>query len=649
MIRSSITLFLMALVSCAFAQKKSRAPEHQVLFSVNNRPVTVEEFEYLYRKNYQDKEKPTAAKVQEYFDLFVNFKLKVEEARTRGTDTTAAFVKEYNSYKDELRRPYLPESRIVDSVIRLTYDRLREEVRASHILVLVKPDAAPADTLAAYNRLLDIRKRILAGEDFGTLAAQYSEDPSAKSNQGDLGYFTALQMVYPFESAAYHTPAGSVTNPVRTRFGYHLIKVIDRKPARGEVEVSHIMIRTNSDNDEAARNKIFEVYDQLRGGVAWEELCKQYSEDLSTKDAGGRLRPFGVGAMAAVPEFERAAFALQNKGDYTDPFKTAYGWHIVRLENKIPLPSFEELAPTLKQRVSRDERVQLSRQAAHDKLRRDLRFTEQDAVKKKVLASADSSLIKGKWQIPAWPDASKTILCTAGNARATAQDFFVFVKKNQHAAALTPAAFMEQLYTTFTDRLINEQFEQKIIRSNPDFSLLLTEYYEGILLFDIMEKEVWNKASQDSAGQVAYFQAHQQSYTAGERVAARIITANSREALDDARKMLEAGDENALRSAVESRKIREESDRFQRNDRPVLARIDWKPGIYTVENGGMYYLVKIIEVIPPGPMNFTEARSAVISDYQTYLEKNWIAELKKKYPVKINEKSKKYVMGKFTR
>ena len=337
MIRLAILVLLgSATISFSFAQsKKQKSTSAQNLFTVNKKAVTTDEFIYLYKKNHQNKaEDFTSEKIQEYLDLFINFKLKVEEAKARGLDTTQAFIREFNQYKEELRKPYLPDTKLTDSLVRLTYDRMKEEVKASHILINVKPDASPEDTLKAYNRIIEIRNKIKAGEDFGMAASQFSEDPSARSNNGNLGYFTALQMVYPFETAAYNTKVGEISMPVRSRFGYHIIYVADRRPARGEVEVSHIMIRTGDDKDnEKAKNTIFDLYDQLQGGVKWEELCKQYSEDPGSKDNGGKLRQFGTGAMANIPEFERIAFSLSKPGEISDPFQTQYGWHIIRLES----------------------------------------------------------------------------------------------------------------------------------------------------------------------------------------------------------------------------------------------------------------------------------------------------------------------------
>jgi len=575
--------------------------------------------------------------------LFINFKLKVTEAKMRGMDTTKAFIKEYASYKEELRKPYLPDTKLTDSLVKLTYSRLQEEIKASNILINVKPDASPEDTLSAYNKIITIRNRVLAGEDFSTLASSLSEDPSAKSNQGNLGYFTAMQMVYPFETMAYATKVGEVSLPVRTRFGYHIIKVIDRKPARGEVEVSHIMIRTGEGKDnEKAKNLIFTIYEQSLGGRSWEELCKQYSEDPSTKDTGGRLKPFGVGAMISVPEFDRVAFSLSKPGEVSDPFQTQYGWHIMRLERKIPLPALEEMSTSLKNRVNRDERTQLSKQALQIKLRKSYEWKENPMIKAKVFALGDTSLVKGKWKVPNYSE--KEILFTLKAKNFSTQNFLAYVQKNQKANNQQPEKYMEQLYNNFVDASIMQMEEEKIMRENPEYGFLLKEYYEGILLFEIMEKEVWNKASDDSIGQVTYFNSHQANYQAGERIQASLYSSKATGFEGPLKTLLEAGDEKKIQEFISANKIRVESGFYKPDEKPVLQKVPRAKGIYSAENSGMYYLARLIDILPAGNMSFEEARSGVISDYQTFLEQNWINQLKNKYEVKVNEKGKQYVL-----
>lgn len=642
-----LCMTVMFQVSAQVKNENVKKKKPVTVFSVSGEPVTAAEFIYLYKKNHADKpDEFTKEKIDEYLDLFINFKLKVTEARKRGMDTTVAFLKEYNSYRAELRKPYLPDNSLADSLTKLTYERMKEDVRASHILVGLKADATPADTLAAFKRITELRNKILAGEDFGKVAMQFSEDQSAKTNQGDLGYFTAMGMVYPFETAAYSTPVGTVSLPVRTRFGYHLIKVTGRRPAQGEIEVSHIMIRVQSEKDEErARNLIFSIVDQLQAGVKWEELCNQYSEDPATKEDGGRLRPFTVGAMASVPQFERAAFDLQKPGDISDPVKTQYGWHIIRLEKKTPVASYETLATSLKARVLRDERTTVSKQAIQERLRRRYSWTENPAVKQKVLSTADSGLLNVTWRVPAtYPAADKDVLFTLRGKPFYAKDFLVYVQRNQRSNALAPGRYMEQLYGNYVENRIMEEVELDIIKDNPTYSYLQKEYYEGILLFEIMEKEVWSKASADSSGQRKYYEEHKSKYQAGDRTKAVIYTSSAREGMGPLEDLVKKGDERKVQEYISAAKIRMETGYFKKDEKEIFGSIPWSRGVYSGENKGMYYLAWLKDILPAGSMAFEEARPAIISDYQAFLEKIWLEQLKKKYSIKINAKGKRYVI-----
>jgi peptidyl-prolyl cis-trans isomerase SurA len=646
MIRTAVLLvFCCAIVLQGIAQSNKKATTKPLtLFSVNKKPVDTDEFIYLYKKNHQHaKEDFTKDKIEEYLTLYVNFKLKVEEARKRGMDTTKAFLQEFNQYKEELRKPYLPGNNLTDSLVKMTYDRMKEEVRAAHLLISLKPDASPADTLAAYNRILDIQKKIASGEEFSALATALSEDPSARINKGDLGYFTAMQMVYPFENAAFSTPVGQVSKPVRTRFGYHLLKVIDRRPARGEVEVSHIMLRTGEDkNNEQAKQTIFKVVEELQGGVKWEDVCKQYSEDPGTKDTGGRLRPFAAGMMANVPEFERVAFELEEPGEISDPFQTQYGWHIIRLERKIPLAPFSELGPNLKNRINRDERAQISRQGLQTRLRKEMQFTDNQMVLKKIMELADTTLQRGNWN-PVIENGKETLF-TLREKPVTTEEFISFVKLKQAPTSSTPQKYLEELYNNFVDESILVLMEKDIAAKHPDYRYLLNEYYEGILLFEIMEKEVWNKASEDSVGQHRYYTSNASKYTAEERIRGTFYSAAKEAALPELETLLNEGDAKKIQEYVSRNKIKSESGYYKKQDKAVLQTIPWQKGIHSAQNNEMFYLAWIKEILPAGQMNFEEARPTIVSDYQNYLEAEWVARLRKKYPVKINAKGKAYIL-----
>lgn len=640
-IRSAAFILLsLILYITSYAQP---AGDALTVFTVARKPVTADEFIYLYKKNHQNKpDEFTTEKIEEYLNLFINFKLKVTEAQKRGIDTTQAFRNEFNTYKEELRKPYLPDSRLLDSLVRLTYDRMKEEISASHILINVAPDAQEADTLKAYNKILELRERALKGESFEALAETNSNDPSSKVNKGNLGYFTALQMVYPFETAAYSTKKGDVSMPVRTNFGYHIIKVNDRRPAQGEVEVSHIMVRTGENKDnEQSKEAIFQIYEQLRKGVDWNDLVKEKSEDPASKDQGGRLRPFGVGVMGAVPEFEKAAFELKEPGDFSDPFQTQFGWHIVKLERKIPLPSFEEMSASLKGRVSRDERVQVSKQALYEKIRKEYGYLENTSTKTSVFSLADTTVNNGNWKPAVNRD---EILFTLDGKNFSSGDFLDYVQKKQQPNSQNPAGYVEELFNAFVEEQLVAALERKITEQSPDYRWLLKEYYEGILLFDIMEKEVWNKASEDSVGQRKYFDQHAAEYKAGERIKGRIYSSTTKAHIDELKPLLEENDSARIANLVSTYRIKHEQGSFEKEDRIVLDKITWAPGIYSAQNNNLHYIIAVDNIIPPGPKTFDEARPEVISDYQNWLEKKWVEELKKKYPVKINKKGKSFVM-----
>lgn len=644
MVRGILLLVLFGLCQLCLAQK-NKTDKPVVLFTIGSTPYYIDEFVYLYRKNYAGKpDELTDDKISDYLNLFVNFKLKVTEAKHRGMDTTVAFMKEFKSYRDELRKPYAAEPDELDRLAKEAYDHLTSELKVSHILIMLRPDAIPADTLAAFNKIVDIRNRALNGEDFGKLADEFSEDPGARATHGDLGYFTGFQFVYPFEKVAYATKVGEISRPVRTRFGYHLIKVLDRIPARGEVEVSHIYQNSRSGNEKNARNKIFEAYEQLKGGRNWDEVCKEFSDDGATKNTGGRLRPFGVRGMSAdVPEFERIAFSLQQPGDISDPFQSALGWHIIRLEKKIPIPAYKDMEMSLKRKVARDERLQISKTAALNKHKKEFAFTET-GITSEVMQLADSNLVKGKWKFLGDSTLPGKNIFTIMGRPTTAGVFFRFIKANQNPSSLTPVAYMQQLYDSFIEEKIAEQQDNLLAQQHPEFARLLNEYSEGILLFSIMEKEIWNKASEDSAGQRKFYEQNQNRYKAGERVDARIFATADKIFFEEVKAKIARGDTLSV-SDMKKFKSVQNFRYFEKGENKIIDGMPWSIGLHETNADGMYYLVEIRNLIVAGSKSYEEARARVISDYQDNLEKIWIDQLKIKYPLKISTKGKKQAIA----
>jgi len=356
-------LLLSVLLGCATTKKATRNNDESlplneaVLFTSANDTVFADDFLYVFRKNRMvdstvaSKSESTKQAVEEYLDLYVNFRLKVKAAEEAGLDQKESFQQELAQYREQLAKPYLIENRVTEQLIEDAYERMKQEVRASHILIEVPEDASPQDTLKAYQLADSLRTLALNGASFSMLAEQYSSDPSAASNGGDLGYFSALQMVYPFEKAAYSTEIGNISQPIRTRFGYHIIKVQDKRPSQGKVKVAHIMIRPDGGNDSTAYQKAKQVYEQLRSGADWSEMVERFSEDISTKSKDGELPYFGTGNM--IESFENAAFALENPGDISRPVKTRFGWHIIKLIDRQTLEPMEKLRPSLERQVER--------------------------------------------------------------------------------------------------------------------------------------------------------------------------------------------------------------------------------------------------------------------------------------------------------
>ncbi len=628
-------------------QPNPKVSKPEILLTVNKNTVSTAEFTYLFLKNHPKKEDHTEAEVLNYLDLLVTFKAKVEEAKARGYDTTKSFRKEFIGYRAELMRPYTADRDQLNLLTRQAYERMTLEVRASHVLVSLKANPSPEDTLVAYRKVMTYRDRVLGGEDFAAVARSFSEDPSAKSNGGDLGYFSVLQMVYPFEEAAYKLNTGELSLPVRTKFGYHLIRVYDKRMARGEIEVSHIILRTGTGDDKKVKAKIFEIHNELQAGRAWDELCKEYSDDPSTKNSGGRLRPFGVGAFSTVPEFEQAAFAIRNPGDLSDPFQSAYGWHIVRLERRIPVPPFEQVEETLKRRVSRDERLRMADDRAWMRQLQASGFSEQADVKEQVVALADSSILKAAWRYRGTAELSAKTLFSLKGMSYTVDQFVRFAREEQQQQITSPRGAMEQLLKQFVRSCLEDLDDQALRDAHPEYRNLINEYREGMLLFTIMEKEVWNKAAEDTTALRNYYVSHSSDYQAGERVRARVFSSNDSAFVRTILKKVQAGD-----SLTQADVKRFRSVLGPRNFAPGESKaVDQAPktiGVHVVRMDGVYHLVQVESLVPAGIRSLEEVRSQVISDYQDYLEKDWVKKLRSKYPAKVNSKARKSVIRELT-
>ncbi len=745
-----VGLSALLLFQCT-SPKKAAEP---VLLTIGPEKVPVSEFAYVYEKNNSAADSAfSSASVNEYLNLYTNFKLKVAEAKSRGLDTTQAFKTELGGYKEQLAQPFLTEKSVTDQLVREAYERLKKEVNATHILVSVDMEADPKDTLAAYQKIMDLRNQAVNGTPFEQLAQRFSEDPSARENNGNLGYFTALQMVYPFENAAFNTPAGQISQPVRTRFGYHIIKVNEVRPAQGEIKVAHIMVRAQQGlpkaDSLAAKKKIDEIYSRVLRKEDWNKLTSQFSEDAASADNGGELPWFGTGRM--IPSFEEAAFALAQPGAITPPVQTVYGWHIIKLLERKELPSYEEMETSLRNRIAKDSRSELNKAAFLRRIKAENKFQENQAIKTATLKLADSTLVTGKWKfsVPAEPKNLPTAtLFTIAGKPFTVGNFATYIEANQRARQnVSPSHAMNLLYDKFVETSLLDYEREHLEEKHQDYKMLVNEYHDGILLFQLMEEKVWAKAVEDTVGLKAFFEANKANYMWGERAQATILSAANSAVMNQAKALLAAGrfpssrhkqidllfttganklsnaataqlDQlastmqadsalsldvtgyidaresanqrnstlgarraTAVKNYLQQKGIKGErikivpstaqlagtrrvavtvytsdlqamaeqlnqsnplalqvtSRKFQRGENKVLDAVTWKPGTYNLTQDGRILWIKIDQVDPPTPKKLNETRGVVISDYQNYLEQEWIKELRQKYPVSINQ------------
>jgi len=661
-----LQIVLSFILACSIPMM-AQVNNNETLLTIAGKKVTVGEFMAIYQKNNTQKEKPdkkTAKEynnfvdqksLDEYLDLFINFKLKVTEAEELGLDTLTTFRNELNGYRDQLAKPYFTDEATLDKLISEAYERSKFDVRASHIFFRLKSDAAPADTLAAYETAIKIRERLINGESFEKLAVAYSEDPSAKDreanqqhpfikgNKGDLGFFTVFDMVYPFETGAYTTEVGKISPVVRTDYGYHIIKLTDKRPAFGKVVVAHIFLTVPKGATAAdslrIKLRIDSIYKKLKDGAKFEDLAKQYSEDKGSAAKGGVLPKFGVNRM--VPEFIDAIYLLDNVGDYSAPTLTPYGWHIIKLVEKKAPGTLEEEKPELKQKVLKDSRGSLPKEVVLMRIRKEYGVTEYIEARNEFYKVVTDTIFFGKWDANLAKDLNKPIF-KIGNLTVKQKEFAAYLatKQRKHEKESIDG-YVNKMYADFLDdNLIkweNNHLEQKY----PDFKSLMNEYRDGILLFDLTDQKVWSKAVKDTTGLKAFYEKNKTNYMWETRIDASIYKLKKGNNIEKVKNFIKSGlaDADILKeiNTDSTQVLTIESGKFSKRDNKFLDGIAWVTGFSNdIVSDSTTQFIYIRKVLKPEPKALNEARGLITADYQNYLEKEWIKTLRTKYSVVVN-------------
>ena len=612
--------------------------------------VNLDEFENIFYKNNNNSE-ITLDYLDEYIDLYLKFKLKVIEAQALGYDTSSKFINELEGYRQQLAKPYLRNKDFDEQMLAEAYQRKQFDINASHILITINQESSKDEEKKAYDKALSIRDKIINKDlNFTDAAKQFSDDQSAKFNGGNLGYFTAFMMVYDFETAAYNTSVDEISMPIRTKFGYHLIQVNDKRKAVGNVKVAHIMFKTAKDANE---NQINEAYkkavnamDLLQSGDEFTDVAERFSEDRKTAVNGGMLPEFGVGKM--VPEFENEAFKLQNIGDISQPFKTDFGWHIIKLIDKKTIPAFSDIKSELRSKIDRDSRSQLSTQALYEKLRNEYKVVNKPSIYAKFRRKLNSSIKNGVFKIES---SDKSELLTIDGISISVKEFAEYIVKNQ-----AKNKDVDQMYIDFVNAKLVSYEESKLEEKYPEYKAILNEYKEGILLFDITSDNVWNKAIEDTLGLKFYFNMLSYRYSWPERLNATIYSCIDQSTANIVMKNITKKNKKSgwtmsnratnysvdelvkLCNTESPLSLQVENNNFSKGENKFIDEVIWKKGtIKKIKlNNDSYVIIEVHDILSPSEKTIDETRGKVISDYQGFLEKIWIFQLRKKYLVDIN-------------
>ncbi len=675
----------------------SFAQNDPVIMTIGGKEVKKSEFESLYHKNGSktiDKKSP-----EEYAQMFALYKMKVYEALASGLDTVPQFKSEFGNYKRQLANPYLSDKLVNDKVVEEAYERLKTEVKAAHIMVRCNESELPKDTLECWTRANLIRNAILgkfptakqiadydkllknttqiqadfakkdsslyksklnsvkhlekyfkeSGEDkFTGIAPKTSDDASVVDNHGMLGYFTAFDMVYPFENAAYTTKVGEISPIVRTKYGYHIVKVYDVRPSRGEMQVAHLMVKFPKDakqeDKDNAKKKAFEIYEKIKKGeLKFDDAVKQFSDDEQSKPRGGILPAFKSGRYPEA--FENAAFKLQKDNDVSEPVESPYGWHIIKRVSLKTLPPFDTYKVELKAKIQKDTRSLAGRQALIAKVKQECKITETLKNRDEIMKFLDTTFLKGTWKAEKVQPKANLEIVKLCNKTYNLMDFAKYLESQMTLRSdKDTKGVMENLYAQWKDKIVIEFEDSRLEEKYPEYKTLLKEYHDGILLFDVTDKNVWSKAVKDTAGLREFYNKNKNKYMWQERVDVNFYKCADEKIAKEVRSMLVKKKTDKEITEMINKKSQLNlmivSTVIFKGENPFLDK-NWKQGIiadnYKNDAEKKVEVIVINKIIPASPKTLLEAKGQVTADYQNYLEVEWIKYLKNKYPVVVNQ------------
>ena len=637
------------------------------IFAQNNDPIVMKigkeeiklsDFKNIYLKN-NDLKKTTEQDLRGYIDLFVNFRLKCAEAKALRLDTIKVLQEELVGYRKQAAEKYLTDKEVSDKLIDEALERMKWDIRASHILKNVLQDALPADTLEAYNEIMKLRNRILKGESFAVVAAAESDDLSAhdkmsaggeviqKGNGGDLGYFSAFDLIYSFENGAYNTAVGNVSMPVRSEFGYHLIYVQDKKPSLGKIKVTQILIPYNKNpnltSSEKAQDaakieqKAKEAHADILAGMSFEDVVKKY---LGDNEKPGILPLFGSNRFEG--DFISGLYGLK-LNDISKPIKSSFGWHIARVDEIVPIQTNDETNNYVKNRILKDSRSNKSKEAFIERVKKENNFKEIVDKKAKTTpledfySVVDTTILSDQWNLSQADELSKVMFSFAGKDY-TQQDFAKYLYRNQFKGVqdVDLKVLVNYAYRQFVETAVMDYEDARLEEKYPEFATLMNEYKEGILLFELNEQKLWRKAETDTIGLDAYYQTIKKNHLYPVRFQAEYYKTVDEASMKKLASMLSKTPADKIMAKMNKKSVTTILDSvtyWQGQNKEFDNVVDWN----NIGDGKFFYniggteneAVRIIEVLQPSPKPLNEVKGVIVSEYQDVLEKQWKEDLHK--------------------
>lgn len=614
----------------------------QTLVRYGSQTISRDEFLNAFRKN-NTQIKPTDKSYHDYLNLYIRYRLKVQAALDMKLDTLMGQITELQNFKSQIVDQYTHDESSLNQMVKEAFARSKRDLRISFIFVASSKNASPADTARAWQKIQEAYRALKGGKDFNTTAAQFSEDPFVKSNNGDLGFITVFDLPYVIETVAYNTPVGKYSPVFRTGGGYIILKKTADRTAVGRIRVAQILLafpfQANASAKEETRKRADSIYQALISGADFSELARKFSGDNLSYQIGGVLPEFGIGKYETG--FENAAFDLKKDGEISKPCASDFGYHIIKRIARKPVPEVADhkVLDEIKEKIKADPRMEVSRMQMLQTILKETHFREFIPAGNKLWEYTDS-LVQNKKPAPNADIQAQTVLFQFPDKKYTIGDWITYRKSLNSSPTLTNGKTKYEILNLYRQTVAFDYFKEHLEKYNKEYATQVREFRDGNLLFEVMQRHIWNKAAGDSVGLHQYFDAHSSNYSW--KPGAEAIIFNSANQISAKKLQLDL-DKNMKnwRKSVDSfgGQIQVDSGRFEMKQLP--GKMKTEAGRFTElvinPDKSVQFAYIIREYKETSPRTFSEARGLLINDYQDELENRWIAELKKRYPVTVSE------------